>query len=319
MIEKRLKEIIESRHVDQKENDYYGFEVYCDYREELGDTNLAKISCSDYPESEFNDIMSDMQSNAEDYYYPELTKEIRNELGDEVYEENEEEIREWLQEHVYWYMPEEHFNETVDVVISLDVGDMNYDFTKCNILNWYGTCGGYDSTLEPDSPIHWLAKQQRKLGELKSALKEGIDQSTDYQKENGHSKFVKTVVQELQNACSHMNTLIFLVQMPLFDFFKLRQMVKDDEELNKSYYYNERQGKNKFTVSKNAACGLYNIWNGGGSVLDIELEKDVVIPTKAIFDVWIDCRGCKANGRGYDVSDVYGITSSAFTGSVAFA
>ena len=115
-----------------------------------------------------------------------------------------------------------------------------------------------------------------------------------------------------------MNTLIFMVKMPLFDFFKLKAMINEDKEKNKSYDYDERKGENSFIVTKDAMCGLYDIWGGGGSVLEIELEKDVEIPTKAIFDVWIDCRNCKANGRGYDVKDVYGICSSAFSGSVKF-
>ena len=319
-LERKLVKIIESRYVDQREGNYYGFEVFCDYDEELSDSSLAKISRSDYPRSEFNDIMDEWLQNAEDYYYPELIGEIRKELGDEEYDAHEDEIKEWLDEHVYWFMPEKHFNTEVDVVISLDTGDMNYDFTKCNILNWYGTCDGGIGELEEESPIRWLANQQGRLNELQAALgEEGLDQSTDYQTENGHSKFVKTVVQELQNACSHMNTLIFLVKMPLFDFFKLRELIQSEQKENKSYYYDERKGTKEFVVTKDAMCGLYNIWNGGGSVLEIELEKDVVIPTKAIFDIWIDCHGCKANGRGYDVYDVYGIGSSAFTGSVLFA
>ena len=318
-IEKIKKGIESYGYVDRKlPGDHYEFEVFCDYRDELSESTLADISRSDYPRDVFDKCMNDMLVNAEDYYYPELLKEIKKELDDDEWEESEDEIKEWVDEHVSWFMPEDHFNKDVDVVISLDVGDMNYDFTKCNILNWYGTCDGGIGELESMSPIHWLASQQGKLDELKSALGENIDQGTDFQTENGYSNFTKTVIQELQNACSHMNTLIFGVKMPLFDFIKLKELIKADEELNKSYTYEDRKGENKFTVTKDAMCGLYDIWSGGGSVLEIELEKDVEIPTKAIFDVWIDCRGCKANGRGYDVYDVYGITSSAYTGSVKF-
>ena len=113
-----------------------------------------------------------------------------------------------------------------------------------------------------------------------------------------------------------MNTLIFLCKMSLMDFVNLKDMIKSEKKLNDSYEYEKRKGVKTFTISKNAMCGLYDIWGGGGSVLEIELEKDVVVPTKAVFDVWIDCRGCRANGRGYDVSDVYGMGSNAWTGSV---
>ena len=197
---------------------------------------------------------------------------------------------------------------------------MNYDFTCCNVLNWYGS-HNESNELDKNSPIRWLANQQGRLNELNKALRsEGLNQSTDFQKGNDYSKFTKTVIQELQNACSHMNTLIFLCRMSLNEFCQLKELIASEKELNKSYIYEERKGTKSFTMSKDAMCGLYDIWGGGGSVLEIELEKDVVIPTKAVFDVWIDCRGCRCNGRGYDVDDVYGLVrSKCFTGEVRIA
>lgn len=318
-MENKLKEIIEKKYIDDRDGDRYGFEVYCDYDEYLSDESLAEITRSESPQEKFDEIMDEWLERAVEYYYPELLKEIKNEIGDDEYYENEDKIKEWVDANVYWFMPKKHFNTDVDVVVSLDTGDLNYDFTKCNILNWYGTCDGGIGELEDESPIKWLAIQQGRLEELKAALgEEGLDQGTDFQTENGHSKFVKTVIQELQNATSHMNTLIFLVKMPLFDFIKLRELIESEKKDNSSYYFDERKGKKEFIVTKDSMCGLYDVWSGGGSVLEIVLEKDVVIPTKAIFDVWIDCRGSRANARGYDVSDVYSLDSSAFTGSVHF-
>lgn len=318
MMEEKIKEVIERNlYVDKRDGDNFEFEIFCNYDDELSDGDLAKISRSEDPRMEFEEIMDEWRINAiDDYYWNEMYKTITNELEDY----DDEKVRDWISEHCSWYIPEDHFNRNVDVVISLDVGDKDFDFTKCNLLNFYRF---YDGEFEENSPIYWLAEQQGKLDEVKKMLKYEQDNDEDEEElenynEDELSKFTLSVKKELINACSHMNTLIFCVQMPLFDFFKLKELIKEDEKANDDYDYDKREGKNEFIVTKDAMCGLYDIWRGGGSVLEIELEKDVVVPTKAIFDVWIDCNGCKANGRGYDVKDVYGMCSSSFTGSVEF-
>lgn len=54
-------------------------------------------------------------------------------------------------------------------------------------------------------------------------------------------------------------------------------------------------------------CGLYDPWSGGGSVLEIELDKDVKLPIKyTIFCV----EGCKMHG--YDIDEVYGLIGSCW-------
>ena len=371
-------------YIDKEEGGQIGYEVYLDYRDEIGDESLAKISKADNPQEMMWEIENEWLWNAEDYYYPELLKTIEKEIEDRddmEFEDYEDEIRAWIDENVYWYMPDRFTDQEVDVVVSLDVGDMNYDFTCNDVLNWYGRYNEKNE-LDPNSPIKWLAKQQKKLTELKQALREEyLSQSTDFQKtafgraqdellqfakdlpkgmliqkdtcewmtylvsnlENDdiegilqwqkyvkdtlgkscrvsvnkeYSKFVKTTIQELQNVCNAMNTLIFLCRMSLREFIELKELINSEKELNDSYDYDERKGTKSFTISKNATCGLFNPWDGGGSVLEIELDKDAVIPTKAIFDVWIDCRGSRCNGRGYDVADVYGIWRGAFNGTV---
>ena len=318
----KVKEVLEKdTYIDDRDGGY-GYEIYVNYDEEFGDEELAEISDADDALMAMNDATFEWIDNATDYYRPELEKTIRNGIGDELYDEYDDEIEDWICENVYFYLPKKVFEQEVDVVISLDTGDCNYDFTCCNVLNWYGECGGYGNghELDKNSPIRWLANQQGRLNELNKALKtDELCQRTDFQKGNDYSKFTKTVIQELQNSCSHMNTLIFLCKMPLDEFCQLKELIASEKELNKSYYYEERKGEKTFTVSKDATCGLFDIWQGGGSVLGIELEKDVVIPTKAVFDVWIDCRGCRCNGKGYDVDDVYGLTGNAWSGEVKIA
>ena len=130
--ERKIKEIIDNNlHVDKKDNNLFGFEIFCDYDEYLSDNELSEISKAEDPRMKFDEIMNDRLEYAIDYYYPELHKTISSQLG--TYDDDE--LIEWINENCYWYMPENHFNRDIDVVVALDVGDKNYDFNKCNILN----------------------------------------------------------------------------------------------------------------------------------------------------------------------------------------
>lgn len=285
---------------DTVDGDMFYYTMYTDYRDEIGDDVLSELSCSDNPRERFEEVLMDASSDFEWYEKEELFKAIREHYHD-YDDEMEEEIRNWLSYHAFFDIDWSHFEgQDVHVVVALDVGDCNYDFTGNNMLNYYSSW--YGSGMPIYSPIRWLAKQQGHLGDLKKALK---GEETD-------NKFVASVIQELENLPSHMSMLIFLVNMTLGEFIQLREKMLKDKKANDSYEYEERKGTEKFSISKHCMCGLYDVWNGGGSVLEIELEKDVKLTTKELFDVWIDCRGCKANGRGYDVDDVYGLCGSAW-------
>lgn len=307
LLEKKILEVLENEtYIDRREGNEIGYEIFVNYDEKISDRGLKEISQSDDPLITLEERLNEWVFNAEDYYYPELIKILEKEIPG--YDEYENFITDWLREHVYWYLPDEVKRQSVKVTIALDTGDLNYDFTKCNILNWYGTVDleeGETPKLPDDSPIYHLAKQQGKLEELQIALKDITRQS-----DANYSQFTKTMLQEMQNACSHMNVFVFLAEMELIDFIKLREMIDEEKPLNDSYYYEDRKGTKTITIKKNAMCGLYDVWGGGGSVLEVKLEKDVELPIKAIWDAWIE--GSNANGRGYDVDEVYGLIGSCW-------
>lgn len=56
-------------------------------------------------------------------------------------------------------------------------------------------------------------------------------------------------------------------------------------------------------------CGLFDYYNGGGSVLELDLEKDVKISEKNIYMIQVErVKPC----RGYSVDEVYGLTGSCW-------
>jgi hypothetical protein len=60
-------------------------------------------------------------------------------------------------------------------------------------------------------------------------------------------------------------------------------------------------------MKKGTSCGLIDIWNGAGGVLEIELERDVEIPPDKVRSFNID------GGDGYGVDQIYGMSSSFWT------
>ena len=139
-----------------------------------------------------------------------------------------------------------------------------------------------------------LARQQ---GYKKSVLKSAM---LKYRVE---SKFLNSIHTELVNSSTHMNTLTFLVKMSLEEYFSLQDAIAKEKHRNESYYLKERTGRGWITIDKDVICGLYDPWNGSGSVLEIALDKDVRLPIRCIESAKHD--GC----RGYSIRSIYGCGS----------
>ena len=302
-MQSRLKEIIDKT---QYPNENGGIEMYLDYKDTLENSTLYDIMTADNPRETFDELISDWTFDGSLYYQDELEKEIKNNLTEDetdFFNEHFDELNEWFHDNYYFYYDTDHYNETVKVNIMLDTGNANSDFTRDNILNYcnYYSNGGRDLK---DSSILWLARQQKKAGMLREAIKGKYD---------GDNKFIKSCIQELEELPSHMATLTFLVNMKLFDYFELREAMSAEKELNKSYILAERKGKGTITISKDTMCGLFDVWYGGGSILEIELDKDVVLPIKCIWKAEIETGKSE---YGYSVDSVYGLVESAWDGTV---
>lgn len=258
----------------QKDGSYQG-EIYTDYRDELDDGTIKKIGESEKPLETFYNIFQDSAFDAEMYENNEINRIIKENWNDDEfnYEKYEELIEEWVSQNVYFNFPYDHFlNQDITVNIVVDTGDGNYDFTLNNILGYCAT-----DEINDESAILWLVEQQ---GYTKTDLINLIE-NQDFK----NSKFLKSVYQECENVCSHMNALTFFTKMTLKDFIEYKENPKD------------------ITLPKNTSCGLMDFWSGAGSVLEIELEKSVIIPKKFV-EMHID--GC----RGYSVKEIYGMCNS---------
>lgn len=319
---KRIGEILEGKlYFNKEENsDYFSYEIYVDYRDkELEPSTIAKLLEHDNPKEAFEDMLSEWAWDYEfEYGYPETTKDLRRYLTDEEKEfwnEHDDEVQDWLQEHVYFQYDGKDFNSEVRVNIMVDTGDGNYDFTKNNILNWDSRYYGNKGSIDEESSILWLAKQQKKATKLRKACKRVYNGDAYYvDREKDSDKFIESVIQELENIASHMSTLTFLVSMDLFELFELHKIIKDEQkDMTDKYHPQNCETKGTIVISKDTMCGLFDPWQGGGSVLEIELDKDVVLPIKYIWKANIEKRGGSWN---YGIDEVYGLCGSAWSGKV---
>ena len=245
-----------------------------------------------------------------EYGEDELENDIRKELTDEeekYFTDNFDEIWEYVKENTYFYYNSEDFNNEVKVNIMVDCGNWNYDCVCDNVLNWYGNSG--DGSIDKESSMLWLAKTQGKATALRKACKQ-VHRDNGYyvDRDKNKDKFIESCIQEFENLPSCMATVTFLVKMPLFDLFDLIELQnKEYDEKGKYDPRKNEKSKSYIVLGKETMCGLYNSWSGSGSVLEVELDKDVKLPIKyAIFCV----EGCKMHG--YDIDEVYGLIDSCW-------
>jgi hypothetical protein len=84
----------------------------------------------------------------------------------------------------------------------------------------------------------------------------------------------------------------------------------------RSLFENGFKKYHRMIVPKGNSCGFFNSWNGGGSMLGMELKRDLSLsiqkPKKTIYDrfnLLVDERGCNV---GYCIDEVYGLITKAW-------
>ena len=268
----------------EKVNGVYDVEMYADYRDEIEESELKKIFESDDRQQAFYELLWEAYRDAEFEYREDIEDGFIEWVLKTHPDMDRDTISDWLFDYLYDYVdihPDyDHFKgQEINTILMLDTGDANYDFVlNPSYSNNYGKDG-----LDDKASIVWLAKQQ---GYNKDDVQKAIED------ENSDNKFLKSVMEECYNTTSSMNSVVFLGKCELDDLL--------DYDNN----------KDSIKVKKDAMCGLVDTWAGGGSLLGIELEKDVTVPADCIYyfgpDEAVD---------GYGVDSIYGLTGQAWLGN----
>ena len=290
-----------------------GIEIYTDYNDSLSTGTIRDILESEHPQMTKDEIFSDWESEyANDYGYPQLMGDIKKELSEEEIEfldAHKEEIYERVEAEFYFQYKDERFsNPKVPIEIMVDTGNANYDYTS-------DSPSSIEGCYRPEtSSIRWLANQQGELASFDDFMKEfkGDDESYSAHVEQilAESKFIQSIESEFLNHTHSIGTLTFLVEMSLNDAIALKEEQAAEMELNKNYGLAYRKGNGSIRLGKDTPCGIYNSWDGAGSLLEIELSKDVVLPIKCIGSIVYD------DGRGsigaWSVMNTYGAMRSIY-------
>ena len=285
----------------------FRMEIYADYRDEMDDKTAAKICESADPYLALVEKLEEWYFEAEGYSRNELEKEIRQALTDPdgpypdgLGDAEEERLNDAITDLAYWVYPEDHFlKQEFCVNIMLDTGDGNHDFTLNSPYPCW--CGDYSARLDEKSSLLWLARQQGYTKtRLWRALREG-----DMRDPKG---FLESCRVECANLPSNMAAMTFLVKMTLEDLIALNRCVRLQDRNGHFYDATKNPYCGYILLGKDTMCGLFDPWSGGGSVLEIQLERDVKIPIRFIWSALPDGYGY----GGYGVGDVYGICGSAW-------
>lgn len=306
-----LKEkIVEIIRTSECVNEDFGIEIYTDYRDRDALASCKKeIFNAGNPEEKIDELISQWEVDyayGTDCGYEELWRTAKNNLSDEwleLYLENETEMEDFIRDKFYFYYDRNELDCNIHVNIMIDCGNMNTDYTQDNVLNYYGK-----GKMPELSSVRWLAKQQGKEKELEETLEQYVNYKVSY--ENIEDKFCKSCIQEFENLSSYMGTLTFMVKMPIMEVARLIELKK--ENFLEEYKYNpiNHPCKSYIELGKETVCGLFDTWSGAGSVLEIELEKNVQIPL-------MYCKFCPDGAKvyGYDIDEVYGLIFSCWKDS----
>ena len=277
----------------KKEDGYYHFEIYVDYRDEIDDSAAQEILESNSPRDALLEKLWDWYQESEwdiiDNLVDDFKKNVDPKLLDDANIIEDGNIDDYMIREIFmdaicvdypvdWAEDQEFcFN------IIVSNGDDNYDFW----LNEHivDEDGSVNENAEKAGLV-WLAKQQ-------GHTLEGLIESLKDEEYVNPNKFISSLAAEIFNGYG-CEALTFCVKMTLGQAIDLKEKMKSNPN-------------GSIVINKNVTCGLFDPWQGGGSVLDIACEKDIEIPFENIWKLYVDER----RGKRYDsIHNVYGTDSS---------
>ena len=290
---KEVEKILKGLDMIYKDNNGYYFNIYADrydfanfddYLEELFEDNDFKSKDEVY--TAINEYIYEMYEEYESDMYSEICESVYAGLDEEYFEEEYgndfDYLREIVQDMVYVNYDDvfsKAYATTLKCFVALtDTNEeMNYDFGESDLYD-FGKLD-YSKFAELHNSNKFLCKSQGyKLKDLYEAF---------YNEKDIKSKFIWSLSEEYANA-SYGGCFVFLFELPLEEFMDIK--------------FNTP----KLMVSKNTLCGIYDWVGGSGGTLNVELEKDLTIPS-GVYRVYCD------GEIGYGVDEVFGLTRSAWS------
>jgi len=286
-LEKKLKEWLDTKRYLTKENNYYVYEYDKSYDDYISQEDVKKILEGKTKEERQDNYYSLIYD--EGWFYDFENETIRQLASDfcfeNDYEETDTEIEDILVNIISFsydtYLDEEY---NVNILIDFNNQDSNYDLSTSSNLDY----------CKHNNLYTLLRKQgytkKDYLNNLKKLVKKDkYNYDYDLIVKNGGSKFLTSVKEEIDNNCYEcVTTLVVLKKMTLRDLIECENIVVNTDNM----------------------IGLFNYFQGSGSLLEIQLEKDFTINReKDIYKIQVEGTG---SSYDYTVNDVYGLIDSCW-------
>lgn len=295
---------IEQQFISRLDNTYYL--VYIDYRESLDNSGKTIQQCIDEKSLEpLDELLTDRLSDAEyestNYHIKEIKEAIFDDnslvhlhpyIEDWLHDaENKDGIRDKMYDRdkstpVKDLLDNTNLRARATLYTNYDSLPPNYDL---------GNTYSYSEYVKDMIDVLYLNPAKVK----KAFRQHGINTAGRFPNlayRNGKEAVTyESFADELLNQCCY-GLLTFAGILPLQDL-----------------YNNGFQQIKYITIPKGNTCGIFNSWNGGGSIMEMELLRDLKIPVtfkrKTKYDylaLEVDECGC----NGYSINEVYGLISS---------
>lgn len=261
----------------KKETEDITIEPYVDYRDFEGIERLVvKCKTLDEFECELQESYDEAIAYEQNELIGELVKKVKSVYTG--YDDLSDDLYDYISEYVYNEVNIRYpFNEYLDHLIR---------------VNMFITYGNSTDAETDELDYTTLAKMLEKLEYVhpKTLLKEL--RKMEYK---GDDPFLKSLQDEIINAYpSQFNYLTFIGEITIREYYK----ILENPIGTRIHFTHDNYG------------GFVDPYNGGGSVLGINLPKDKPLHCKGqnIYKLLVE-----SSGQQYTVNDIYGLTSTCFT------
>lgn len=249
--------------------------------EKLDPNEIDKILSNDAP---YDSLLEELKN-----IYAEEILEMENEASLEIIEEaketmekegitevNDEDIKDIINEKIFVNLPvvDKYMEQPIKCAILINTGDSEYEFSTNKLL------ANDENELEyyikhPENKefntasLFWLAETQGYSKE--ETAKFLMNRNSERNGKHSESPFLNSLAEELDNTTTNKNITTFLVKIPLKDLVTWKA-----NKYTKTY---------EIPIPKDTECGLFDPENGAGGIMNICLEKDLIIPKNLVYNI----------------------------------
>lgn len=169
-----------------------------------------------------------------------------------------------------------------------------------------------DFTASADTALTYLIHQQKH--EIKEVFAEFKTLDELYKKANSNNEIEKTKAKHALNNPSFVQSVASEINDHTYTAGELTALVTAKGQTLIDLFDCIAHRTKNIKLPKETEIGIFNEWNGSGSVLEITLEKAAIFPCNMVRNIQIEKAG-RSENHNYTVDETYGLVGTAWTKS----